>query len=171
MQLNDVGFQFIQRGNYMTWADRVQMLRDFKEKNGNLKIPVSHPDLGWFVSSQREEWRKRQEGHSTSLTDERYTDLNELGFVWVAGKRKGPVTQPRKSWEERYQELLAFRQEYGHACVPQHYPLGGGTCGRRCVSVPSRLGLLPRNQCGAGGCVGAGVRHDGARVRTPRRVG
>ena len=122
MQLNDVGFQFIQRGNYMTWADRVQMLRDFKEKNGNLKIPVSHPDLGWFVSSQREEWRKRQEGHSTSLTDERYTDLNELGFVWVAGKRKGPVTQPRKSWEERYQELLAFRQEYGHACVPQHYP-------------------------------------------------
>mmetsp|Transcript_31046 Transcript_31046/g.67180 ORF Transcript_31046/g.67180 Transcript_31046/m.67180 type:complete len:657 (+) Transcript_31046:577-2547(+) len=122
MKLNDIGFQFRQRADYVSWNDRVQQLRDYKAQHGDLRIPVSNPDLGWFVSSQREEYRKRIDGAHSSLTDERYNDLQELGFVFVAGKRKGQIMAPRKTWDERFRELLAFKSEHGHCVVPQHYP-------------------------------------------------
>jgi len=122
MRLNDIGFQFRQRADYTSWDDRVKQLREYKNRHGHLKIPVSDPDLGWFVSSQREEYRKRCDGKPSSLTDDRYNDLNQLGFVFVGGKRKGAIKARRKTWDERYQELVAFRNANGHACVPQHYP-------------------------------------------------
>ena len=119
MKLNDIGFQFRQRADYVNWNERMQQLRDYKAQHGHIKIPVSDPNLGWFVSSQREEYRKRLDGAHSSLTDERYNDLEELGFVFVAGKRKGQMTAPRKTWDERFRELLAFKEEYGHCVVPQ----------------------------------------------------
>ena len=122
MRLNDIGFQFRQRANYTSWEDRVGQLREYKNQHGHLKIPISDPDLGWFVSSQREEYRKRCDGKPSSLTDERYNDLNSLGFVFIGGKRKGSIKAPRKTWDERFQELVAFRNANNHACVPQHYP-------------------------------------------------
>ena len=122
MRLNDIGFQFRQRADYTTWSDRMNQLREYKNRHGHLKIPVSDPDLGWFVSSQREEYRKRCDGKPSSLTDERYNDLNNLGFIFVGGKRKGAIKAPRKTWEERYQELVTFKNTHGHACVPQHFP-------------------------------------------------
>ena len=122
MRLNDIGFQFRQRADYTSWSDRINQLREYKNRHGHLKIPVSDSELGWFVSSQREEYRKRCDGKPSSLTDERYNDLNNLGFIFVGGKRKGSIKAPRKTWEERYQELVAFKNAHGHACVPQHFP-------------------------------------------------
>ena len=122
MRLNDIGFQFRQRADYTSWSDRINQLREYKNCHGHLKIPVSDSELGWFVSSQREEYRKRCDGKPSSLTDERYNDLNNLGFIFVGGKRKGAIKAPRKTWEERYQELVAFKNAHGHACVPQHFP-------------------------------------------------
>ena len=96
-------------------------------EDGGTSAATSDPDLGWFVSSQREEYRKRCDGKPSSLTDERYNDLNSLGFVFIGGKRKGSIKAPRKTWDERFQELVAYRNANGHVSVPISVP--GNTSG------------------------------------------
>jgi hypothetical protein len=51
----------------------------------------------------------------TSLQNE----LIEIGFVFKAGKTPQWTTTERKTWDERYQELLAFKEEHGHTLVSQ----------------------------------------------------
>ena len=53
-------------------------------------------------------------------------DLIEIGFVFRAGKTPNWTTTERKSWEDRYQELLAFKEEHGHTLISQKSggPLG-----------------------------------------------
>jgi len=59
-------------------------------------------------------------------------DLEELGFVFKAGKSPNVIATVRKSWEERVEELLAFKDEHGHTAVPQlSGPLGGWVHGQR----------------------------------------
>ena len=123
MKLQDADFNFAPRGSsYMSWSERIDMLRAWKDANGHLKIPVNDPELGSFVKAQREAHRRRMIGDTTAMTDERYNDLLELGFVFEAGKRHTVPRGPTKTWEERFQDLMAYRDEYGHCSVPQHYP-------------------------------------------------
>ena len=123
MKLQDAGFVFAPRGSsYTSWSERLDQLRAFKAEKGHLKIPVNHPELGSFVKAQRESHRRRMAGEETNMTDERYNELLELGFVFEAGKRHVVPRGPTKTWEERFQDLLAYRDEFGHCNVPQHYP-------------------------------------------------
>mmetsp|Transcript_42954 Transcript_42954/g.77248 ORF Transcript_42954/g.77248 Transcript_42954/m.77248 type:complete len:94 (-) Transcript_42954:310-591(-) len=49
-----------------------------------------------------------------------------LGFVFSAGKSPNFASTVKKSWEERFQELLEFKKVHGHTVVPQlSGPLGG----------------------------------------------
>jgi len=123
MKLQDAGFVFAPRGSsYLSWSERIDQLRAWKDEKGHLKIPVNDPELGSFVKAQREAHRRRVGGEETNMTDERYNDLLELGFIFEAGKRHVGPRGPTKTWEERFQDLLAYREEYGHCGVPQHYP-------------------------------------------------
>ena len=60
------------------------------------------------------------------LSDSPQNDLIEVGFVFRAGKITNWRTLERKSWDDRFRELLAFKEEHGHTLVPQlSGPLGG----------------------------------------------
>ena len=123
MKLQDAGFVFAPRGSsYLNWSDRMEQLRAFKAENGHLRIPVNHPELGSFIKSQRESHRRRTVGQPSNMTDERYNELLEIGFIFEAGKRHVVPRGPTKTWEQRFQDLLAYKMETGHCNVPQHYP-------------------------------------------------
>ena len=47
------------------------------------------------------------------MTEERVKALEGLGFVWDS---------QFALWEERFQELIAYRNQYGHANVPTNFP-------------------------------------------------
>jgi hypothetical protein len=121
MRLTELGFEFMQRGSYQNWNTRIEQMRQFKEENGHVNIPTSHEELGDFISRQRFDYRKQQEGVKTAMSEERIKILTDLGFNFCAGK---PWEQSRKhvskSWDERFQELLEFKQSFGHCIVPQH---------------------------------------------------
>lgn len=58
----------------------------------------------------------------------RVQELNEMGFVWLLGKRlslelKG---RTRLTWEERFQQLVAFKERHCHCLVKQHSSDGLG---------------------------------------------
>lgn len=64
-------------------------------------------------------------GSGRGLTERKVQQLKELGFVWLGRQRRdssrlGPVHL--LTWEERFEELKAFKDLHGHTVVPQHYP-------------------------------------------------
>jgi hypothetical protein len=124
-KLNDLGFVFNPRSNYMRWEERIDQLREYKHKHGHLRVSVTDPDIGEFVARQRVEYVKFQNGKSTNMTERRMEDLTNLGFVFQAGKRRitsDGVHQKiiRKSWDERFHELLQYKEVNGHTLVPQN---------------------------------------------------
>jgi hypothetical protein len=63
----------------------------------------------------------KMQGEVHRLTDERIQKLNDIGFVWVAKAnptwkemaRIRNISNFDDTWEERFQELKAYKQTYG----------------------------------------------------------
>jgi hypothetical protein len=122
-RLTDIGFAFVQRERCKSWAHRVKQLKVYKEEHGLCNVPVSHPELGEFVQRQRKQHRNKPMGIKGPLNDEREQIIRDVGFDFRENHWKDTSTMAApKSWEERYQELLEFREEHGHTVVSQHYP-------------------------------------------------
>lgn len=99
------------------WDEMFERLRRYKEDKGNCNVPNRYPDdpqLGFWVSTQRRQYRVLTSGGSTSsaLTVQRAQKLMNLGFEWSA---KDPRMVP---WETRYNQLKDFVAKNGHAQVP-----------------------------------------------------
>ena len=114
-KFNDIGYVFQEKMIFYKWSERMDQLREYKAKYGNLNILRKYPSLGEFASRQRIEYQKFIEGKPSSMTLERMRDLQELGFRL---QRQRPHST-RKSWEERFAELMEFKKKFGHTIVPQ----------------------------------------------------
>jgi hypothetical protein len=80
------------------WETRFRELEGFKKQFGHCNVPKDWPanlGLGNWVSTQR-----TQRAH---LSPQRRRRLERLGFCWQVI----PMS-PRKTWEDRFQELIAF---------------------------------------------------------------
>jgi hypothetical protein len=92
--------------------------------------PRDHPDghlITWAAKVRRQYWERKEDeaNYKGPLSQKRIDKLTAWGFDF-----KEPtgikVTGERKTWEERFQELLQFKEEHGSVDVPQQYP-GLGT--------------------------------------------
>ena len=70
-------------------------------------------DDGNDNNTNKETTKKDRRGRNQSITQEKIDRLDDVGFTWTFD-RAG-----QKSWEERYQDLCAFRRENGHCNVPR----------------------------------------------------
>ena len=105
-RLTDVGFQFRPRGSYYSWEEQMAELKNYKEVNGDCKVPVNHERLGSFVKLVRRDYKKYVQGKKCGMSAAKEAELQELGFVFEGGKTpERKVTHP-KSWEERYEDLM-----------------------------------------------------------------
>lgn len=86
--------------------DQIEKLHKFKEEKGHCKVPVSHPVLGSFVKTVRREYKLKTLGQKSSMTMDRERDLREIGFVFEGGKTPQRKEATRKSWDERFEELV-----------------------------------------------------------------
>jgi hypothetical protein len=97
-----------------TWYMRYGELHDYKRKYGDCSVPQKYarnPPLGTWVNKQRMEYKNLVEGEKHTLTETKLQKMEEIGFDW--GKRKG-----EHSWEERYQQLAAYKKKYGTCKYP-----------------------------------------------------
>lgn len=69
---------------------------------------------------QRTEYKRWVEGKTSTMTEKRRQDLEELGFTFP--KRKSSKNIETKTWDESFLDLLQFRDVYGHVFVPPSYP-------------------------------------------------
>jgi len=109
--LDTLGFCWVIRkhGIQVSWKQRINNLKAFKKEYGHCKVPRNYqpnPALGCWVSNLRQ--RKKQ----GTLTEDRITVLDGLGFSW---KRQ-------TTWKQRIHDLKAFKKIHGHCDVPGRYP-------------------------------------------------
>lgn len=113
-------------GMWVSWEDRIEMLKRYKAEHGNLLIPIRYkcnPSLGKFVHNTREQFKlfhhKTKAGYKKkcSLTEERIKQLDELGFVWSTERTK----RQNDNWESRFEQLKQYKAQHGHCQVPHGY--------------------------------------------------
>jgi hypothetical protein len=98
------------------WTEKFQELWAYCKQQGHCQVPHTHaqnPSLARWVKRQRYQYKLKMEGKSSTMTDERITVLENIGFVWDSHTA---------SWEERMQALMDYRNHYGHCNVPSNYP-------------------------------------------------
>ncbi len=101
------------------WAAMFSRLLDWQKEHGHTEVPATWKEhgLGNWVLTQREHGRKG------TLQPERRRKLEEIGFAW-----RSTLREFAGRWERRFQQLLAFRERFGHCRVPARWaedvPLG-----------------------------------------------
>lgn len=82
-ELNAIGFCW--DTHEATWLERLRQLKSYKDRHGDCLVPTHwavNPKLGTWVNHQRRQYKKFQEGKPCHITEERITQLEEIGFVW-----------------------------------------------------------------------------------------
>ncbi len=106
-QLKKIGFDFHIASN---WETMFLRLKAFYKKHGDSYVPPlqhEHEDLfDWTINQRRAK---------SYLTSEQIKKLNTLDFEWDI------LSDSDIKWQEKYQELVSFKKQHGHARVPQYY--------------------------------------------------
>jgi hypothetical protein len=95
------------------WNERFQELVEYHRTYGHSHVPYHYKKsapLAWWVKRQRHQYKMKQDGNHHTLTDERKTKLEALGFCWDSHTAV---------WEERLNELIDHRREHGHITISQ----------------------------------------------------
>ena len=107
-RLEEAGFEWNIRET--NWDEMFSVLLKFKEKKGHCNVTrdwIENPDLSYWVSKQRDNYRKGL------LSPDRIKRLEQIGFIWDTIEN---------SWEENYSALVEFKSANGHCDVPDKWP-------------------------------------------------
>ena len=75
--------------------------------------PIRFISTQW-TNKQRMEKKFMDDGDQSAMTPYRVAALDSIGFEWA--KRKGKI-----AWNQRYEELVQFKKEFGHCDVPTKF--------------------------------------------------
>jgi hypothetical protein len=120
-KLDELGFTWnynTRSSNEEAWNAKYDMLLDFIRENGHPNVPKSNEPLSCWVRKQRYEYSKFIKKKKSQITRERISKLNEVGFSF----RLRADTIP---WDQRYEDLVLFKQEHGHFNIPRNHPTLG----------------------------------------------
>ncbi|CAB9518103.1 helicase [Seminavis robusta] len=121
-KLTKLGFRF-QVYRRMNFDHRAAEWLEYKAKHG--KDPPSEegdPLASWVSKVRKKYWQKVENGVQNSLTEEQIDKLKSWGFNFERKLKFSVLPRPTKCWEERFQDLLEFKEKEGHCNVPQTYP-------------------------------------------------
>ena len=113
-RLNQVGFTWNVTED--RWMAKYQALSKYKADHGNFDMVASNPIYNW-VTYQRKLY------HDGSLPEDRVNLLNEIQFDFDRQPQEKKNTKKKNPdhWENRFKDLLEFREENGHCKVPPVY--------------------------------------------------
>ena len=115
--LDELGFTW--EGKRKSFEKRIEELQAFKAKHGHVRVALNHDKrLYDFCGNMR--YARRNPGTGMTITEDRINALDELGFEW-GGKTLGFACGKKKSFEERIEELQAFKEKYGHVRVTEKH--------------------------------------------------
>jgi hypothetical protein len=75
---------------------------------------------------------KHNKGEKTLLSQSRIDKLNSWGFNWDISARRYTLPTEKIQWEERFEQVLAYKALHGTCYIPQnHHELGTWVRGQR----------------------------------------
>ena len=106
----------------VSFEERLQQCKDFKEENGHCKIKTNskdHNNIGIWVQEKRRNYKLIKTGMKpkAKLTDEQIALLDEIGFEW--GFKPDPNSaESDPSWEANFAKLKEYHEASGDFDVP-----------------------------------------------------
>ena len=103
------------------WKQRLKELKAYKKKHGDCLVPYRcerNAKLGYWVGTQRQQYKKWLNGVYSTITQERIDQLNEINFVWEVGRG---TQKDDTVWKQRLKELKIHKKKYGDCRVPFKY--------------------------------------------------
>ena len=120
-RLIDLGFELGTQKIRQRWDWDVlyQALKEFYEKKGpTAGVPKKYPLPGYapsglkhWVEKQRAQYKRKMDGLSHDLTEERIEKLRALEFNFAANGSRGDFD---KIWADKLRRWHAFKVKYGH---------------------------------------------------------
>jgi len=107
--LDALGFDWTHVNHRMTFEERIEQLRAYKEKHGHLSV-TRNEDKGLYHFSVN----IRQARKNAGITDDRIASLDALGFDWILKKGN------QMPFERRIEQLKAYKEKHGHLNVTQN---------------------------------------------------
>lgn len=98
------------------WQEQFEELLKFKEAQGNCLVPHTYPEnqiLSRWVKRQRYQYKLKMSGKTSTMTDARIKQLEDIGFVWDSHAT---------AWDNRLKELSDYREKHGDCNVPSNFP-------------------------------------------------
>lgn len=126
-RLESLGFVWSLRDD---WQKHYEELIEYKKEHSHCNVPARYSKnrrLGIWVSAQRQQYKQlhaapnpdsNKPRRSAPLTQERINLLNALGFTWTIRSRDSLG----ESWNQRLEELKAYKAQFGSCLVPSRYP-------------------------------------------------
>lgn len=90
MGLDQVGFDWGKRKGQVSWDEKYKELQEYRLTFGDCEVPTKYKEnsaLGRWVSTQRAQFKKFQQGEMASISKERIEMLEILGFHWHPMKK------------------------------------------------------------------------------------
>jgi len=126
-EINELGFDWtlnmghdaVQKNR--SFEERLQELKEFKARHGDLHVTSKQDkSLATFCKAVRYA-RRHPDKAKIKVGEDRVAALNDLGFIWEpkkgpggGGGVTGQSSKPRKTFDDRYEELVAYKNEHGH---------------------------------------------------------
>jgi hypothetical protein len=100
----------IEHANDRQWMERYERLLAFQQEQGHCNVPNMYPP-----DPQLAKWVKKQRYNENAgkLRRDRKQRLETIGFAWS----KINNATFNEQWMESYQQLVAFKETYGHTRV------------------------------------------------------
>mmetsp|Transcript_10430 Transcript_10430/g.17712 ORF Transcript_10430/g.17712 Transcript_10430/m.17712 type:complete len:350 (-) Transcript_10430:1117-2166(-) len=108
------------------WNANFEELKQYYAEKKTFEVPKrQNSKLATFVLTMRNAMKKRNEGivvqKDVTLTEERIDKLNSINFHWglkrPPRKQKVPAINMLTDYDQQYQLLASFKEEYGHLKV------------------------------------------------------
>lgn len=105
-KLNEIDFQWSLQGwKTVSWDDRYEALKRFKEKHGHVVVPRNHPEFKEWPKYQKSQYKLFKEGKKNKLTQEKVDKLIEIGLLTEKDEKP--------SLKEQADEVLAAQKAAG----------------------------------------------------------
>ena len=112
--LDALGFEWVAKPNTISFEQRMDDLRAYKEKHGHVKVKQKEDkSLADFCKHMRHA-RNNPKKSNVSVTVDRIASLDALGFEWQAERGEKAA---KKSFEQRIEDLQAYKEKNGHTNV------------------------------------------------------
>ena len=117
-KLSSLGFSFAPRPR-ISFDDRAVQWLQYRNEHGRDPGKLAPGGVWSWIQTMRKYYKGFQKGEKVPITAEQFDQLKKWGFKFECGLKKATNPAKRKSWEDRFEELVQYKEEHGHVNIPQ----------------------------------------------------